>query len=203
MSLRGEHSSSSLLLATSMTPSERRQPLHQLGLTKNNFLLNGIWTTPRSTTLQTSSLGQLHPFSSETTAPCWGNLQQQRVRNLSHKRWCNYLLKCDSTGSSEVISLQLIYQPSQHLILTEVHPAPFSKAEWVLSWLSCFYYYCPGQMRLVGNNRTDADSSAVGFSSWLGRGNTLGITQADMRSLKTGLSDPKGAKACNQSGVEG
>lgn len=58
-------------------------------------------------------------------------------------------------------------------------------------------------LSLVGNNRIDSDSSAAGFSLRLGRENTLGSDSSDMRILRTGLSNPKGAKACNQSCVWG
>lgn len=54
---------------------------------------------------------------------------------------------------------------SQRLILTEMSPGLFTKAECVLSLLRWFYYHCPRQMRLFDNNRTDSDSSDGSFSS--------------------------------------
>lgn len=140
MSLWGERWSSSRLLATSTTPSERRQPLQQLGLTENNFLLNGIWTSPWSTAQQTSSPRQLHPFFYEKNAPCWGYLHPQRVdwklEKICFMRNDAIIFSRDSnmTQPSQEwqFSLQIISNPTQHLIMTELRPASILLAELLL-----------------------------------------------------------------------
>lgn len=187
------------MCATSILPSE---PLHQLRLTKNNFLLNGqppavpnSKLPPRNTFIHSNTRHVQHVAATVRTA--------DEHRSLLLKEMRSNQLEHDSAFSMDSFCLRLTIQAIQFWL-------KFSRPSlqaWLNVFLAELLFLLLSRTDLVqsllGNNRIDSDSSAVGFSLWLGRGNTLGSDSSNTRSPRTGLGNPKGGKACNQSCARG
>lgn len=119
-------------------------PLHQLRLTKNNFLPNGIRTTPCSATEQPSSARQLRPF-----LHAWRECSLLPQRWLTSTSWKLFYWKIrpqilSGHDSALVFNVILFSTSTNASCLPNLTGAHSSKPDWMFSWQSWCSYYCLG-----------------------------------------------------------
>lgn len=166
-----------------MTPSEKRQPLHQLGLTKNSFRLNSIWTPHARCKLPRQAV---FIRSSKATAPqCATQQQWDWSETKSFRLRGNLLCKSYAVPGYDRSASSSIFQSwggigcGDFIIVVQ--------DRWGLSVIT-------GQTVTVL-----LGVSPVG----LGDEHTEGEPSQACRASELGWTTLKGAKACNQGRAEG